>query len=507
MTDLAWVGGAPRTHSTWIQRAVLAVPLLIAAFYCVGFLVAGYFRVTFAYPMGTSESESAQAVRQIAEGKPLYGPPTLGFVSPIYAPLYFYVAALLGGGLTSLRLVSLLASIGSALLIGWLVWREARQLLPAIGAAALFIASTQLGSTALDLARTDALCVFWLIAALACARSADTSGHALWLSAASGALTALAILTKQTAALVALALVADALFGGSRMRAVAYSALLLVALGLALLALSSASGDWPWVYLAELPRRHAIDASFITSFWTTDLLPAFLLPLVLGVIYLVNLARRGDRDGLRFWALTPLAMIGLAWVSRVNVAASQNVLLPAFAALALWFGLGIAELQALVPFRAVGPLLIAAQLLVLQYNPRLTSPLRSDVWAGERLVQTISGLPGTVYGPLYAEYVYQAGKGDDAMAVNLMELMGPFGGGMSPQGAAWMADYNRALRERRFDWLLLDEFYAGFLRQAAEDNGYVDTGQLFPADDEFTHWQSPYTQNPHVWVPAERVSR
>jgi hypothetical protein len=85
--------------------------------------------------------------------------------------------------------------------------------------------------------------------------------------------------------------------------------------------------------------------------------------------------------------------------------------------------------------------------------------------------------------------------------------MGAFGGGRTPQGAAWIADYAQALRNRQFDRLLLDESYAGFLRQAAEQNGYVDTGPLFPDADEFTRWQSPYTQNPHVWVPGERVSR
>jgi 4-amino-4-deoxy-L-arabinose transferase-like glycosyltransferase len=418
LTDETWLGGAARTRSTWIDRALWALPLVVAAFYCFGFLMAAYFRVTFVYPMGVAESESAQALHQIVGGKPLYGPPTREFVSPVYAPLYFYlsafVSAFLGDGLPALRLVSLAASVGSAALIGWLVFRESARMLPAIGAAALFIGSTQLAATALDLARTDALCVFWLVAAIACARAADTHRHTWRLTTASGALTALAILTKQTAVLVALALLAQALLSRRPTRAAVYASSVLVVLGLAWLALINASGDWPWLYLLELPGRHSIDPSSIMIFWSPDLLPTFLMPLLLGVVCMASWARHRDRDRLLFWTLAPLALIGLAWVSRADAGGWLNVLLPAFAALALWFGLGVAELQVLVPFRAVTPLVIAAQLLVLHYDPRETSPLRSDVWAGQRMVETISNLPGTVYGPLYAEYVYQAGKGDDA---------------------------------------------------------------------------------------------
>jgi hypothetical protein len=69
-----------------------------------------------------------------------------------------------------------------------------------------------------------------------------------------------------------------------------------------------------------------------------------------------------------------------------------------------------------------------------------------------------------------------------------------------------MTLYTQALRERRFDELLLDPDYPTFLVQAARDNGYVDTGPLFGDDDIINQWQSPYIQMPHVWAPRERVS-
>jgi len=200
-------------------------------------------------------------------------------------------------------------------------------------------------------------------------------------------------------------------------------------------------------------------------------------------------------------------MLALAWISRVDDGGALNVLVPAFAPLACWFGLGVGEAQqGDARYRAGALALLAVALVVVRYNPRDGSPLRSDVWAGERLVATIGQLPGSVYSPVYAEYAYQAGKGDAAYATNVMELMGSFGGGVRPYGEDWMAQYTEALRERRFDQLLLDPEYAGFLVQGAQDSGYVDTGQLFPVDDVITQWQSPFIQMPHRWVPRERLT-
>ena len=498
-----WIGASPLER---LERALTAAAAALAAVYVGGFLVAAYFRVTFAYPMGVSETEAVQAVRQVASGGPLYGPPTLEFAAPVYTPLYFYVSALLGRlfgeALPTLRLVSLLASVGSAALLAHLVRRETYSPLAAIAAAALFVGSTHLASTALDLARTDALSVFWLLAAIACARVPR-------LTVACGVFAALAILTKQTTALVAAGLLVHVASSRDPRRIVTLGLAMLATLGLAAISLSSI-GAWPWLYLVDLPRGHDFDARFITSFWSSDILPTFGVPLALGIFFLARRARRGDWQAVRFWTILPVSMLALAWISRVNVASSSNVVVPAYAVLAAWFGLGIGDLARLLTpssvYRAAIPALVLVGLLMVEYNPRQGSPLRSDTWAGDRMVATIANLQGSVYSPLYAEHVHQAGRGDDAFATSLMELMGSFGGGVRPTGIDWMALYTQALRERRFDELLLDPEYPTFLVQGARDSGYVDAGPLFGDDDIINQWQSAYIQMPHVWVPRERVS-
>jgi 4-amino-4-deoxy-L-arabinose transferase-like glycosyltransferase len=151
-------------------------------------------------------------------------------VPTIYTPLYFYVSALaarlLGPSLLTLRLVSLVASIGSAALIAHLVWRETRSRPASLVAAGLFVCSTALAETSLDLARVDALCLCLLLAGLDLARAADLARppRAAWLSLAAGILVGLTILTKQTAVALAVVLTTHVALSGRPLRVAGFVA-------------------------------------------------------------------------------------------------------------------------------------------------------------------------------------------------------------------------------------------------------------------------------------------
>jgi 4-amino-4-deoxy-L-arabinose transferase-like glycosyltransferase len=74
------------------------------------------------------EGESLVQLWRLRGGQVLYVRPTLSYVPMIYQPLYFYLARLVaeiaGSGFVSLRLVSILASVGCAVVIYLLVKRE-----------------------------------------------------------------------------------------------------------------------------------------------------------------------------------------------------------------------------------------------------------------------------------------------------------------------------------------------------------------------------------------------
>jgi hypothetical protein len=217
-------------------------------------------------------------------------------------------------------------------------------------------------------------------------------------------------------------------------------------------------------------------------------------------------AARRDTRAVVFYALTLVSFVATAWVARLNLLASYNVLVPAFAILAIMFGLGVGaflEMLERVP-QARGYVLglCLVQLLILGYNPRLSVPYRSEGWAGDRLVAAIGALPGRVLAPDYGEFALRAGKGDQPYTAGPMELVGGFGGGPTPLGDAYVAQLNAALRQHQYDYVLLEpQTNAFFLKSAVEGSGYVDTGPLFPPGDQFYLWKTALTPDAHLYVP------
>ncbi|HEY1291698.1 MAG TPA: glycosyltransferase family 39 protein [Chloroflexota bacterium] len=496
-----------------------ALPLAAAVFSTLGFLVAAYFRITFAYPMWVMETPAMQAIRRIVHGQPLYAPPSLDYVAPVYAPLYFYLSALVshvvGVDLLAPRLVSLIASLGSATLVGYLVWGETRRSLLSAVAAGLFISTTTLSYVSFDLARVDPLCVFLLLAAIATARAASRqSRHVTWLSLSSGALTGLAILTKQTAIVVVLPLALIPIFDRQFRSAAAYLVGAVAIAGLGALILYAQFGSWVEFFLVRLPRQHSLTLDQVGLFWTDKLLPGATILLLLAPVFLIGRALRGEYRVVRFWLLVSLAMLGLAWGATLNRWSDNNVLLPAFAVLVILglcgFDEALRRLGSATPqaraFRLYAYALIAIEFLIVAYNPRQTAPLRSDVWGLDRFVETVGTLQGNVFAPDFPELAYQAGKGDSAFGIGTLELLGGYGGRSSAEGSAWVADFHTALDQRQYDELLLDpDGVEPFITDAASASGYVDTGPLFRSNDIFYTWGSHYAPKAHVWLPKERV--
>jgi 4-amino-4-deoxy-L-arabinose transferase-like glycosyltransferase len=510
--------------SVWPRRVrptaiVEALPVAAAVFSVVGFLVAAYFRVTFAYPMWVMETPTMQAIRRISQGAPLYAPPSLDYVAPIYAPLYFFVSALLakatGLDLTAPRLVSVAASLGSAALVGYLVWSETRRALISLLAAGLFVSATALSSLSLDLARVDPLCVCFLLAAIAIARAASRNvSRGIWLQLGSGALTGLAILTKQTAVAMVVPLALIPVLDRRPWHILAYLGGVLSVVGIGAAWLYLAYGNWAAFFLLLLPRRHTLTVAQLGVFWTQKLLPGATIPLLLAPVFFISRGLRGDASAVRFWALVAAGMLGMGWVATLNQWSDENVLLPAFAVLAVLTGLGFHELLGWIgtgsrpaqAFRVYAFILLAAEFAIVGYNPRQSAPLRSDVWGADRLVSTVADLPGTVFAPDFPEYAYQAGKGDDALGLSVLELTGGYGGKPLPEGSQWIAAYRAALDQRQYDALLFDpDSVEAFLTDEAVSSGYVDSGPLFKPNDVFWSWESRYAPKVHVWLPKERT--
>ena len=204
---------AARTSSPK-QTATKALDALVLA---VGLLSLGVFlyvvlrRIGYPFELEWMEGGGVDHVRRILAGEKIYVAPSVEFVPFIYTPLYFYLSAalcaVLGTGFVPLRLLSVASSLGCLVVIFLYARRLAGSWRPALISACFFAACYELGGAWLDLARVDSLFLFFLLLAVHVQRAATTRSSFLL----AGLLLSLAVLTKQTAIVIALPILAHAL--------------------------------------------------------------------------------------------------------------------------------------------------------------------------------------------------------------------------------------------------------------------------------------------------------
>lgn len=502
---------------SWTRRESVAL-IAPAIAHLVLFVGLAIFRMAYPYPFEITEPAALAEVKGILTGTPLYVAPTLQHVPLIYGPVYFYISAalawIIGPSFVALRAVSLAASLGSLALVYAFVKRETANRPCALAAAAVLAAANPLAETALDLGRVDALFTLLLLASAYLIRFGDDLPIAPTTSLfLGGALVSLAGFTKLplgalpigAAYAVYLAFVTPRRLPIFLLGALACAAVVLIALRIQ-------TGPWATWYLWDLPRQHALGRDLLGRFWIVDILPRFTIPLTLGPLFLAATFARGYSRPLVFYGALGVASLGLAWISRSNGGGAPNVLLPAFAVLALLFGLGLHEAlrqSAAAQDGAAPPIprrplqmyalaLALLQLVILIYNPRTTLPFRSDRWADERLDAALAALPnGPILAPDFAGYPSLTARGEQPSLAAVAELQGGYGGSRSAEGARWTAAMQEALAQHRFSAIV-----AGEDSTDTPTDGYILAGPLISADDDFYNWRTPRTPNPMLYLPV-----
>jgi hypothetical protein len=493
-----------RLRATAGLGVVYALLVVVAAGYIAAFAITGFLRAIFPFPLDGLEGGALQEVARIRAGLPIYVAPTLDYVPFIYGPLYYWAAALVAmvvrSDLLALRLVSLLASLGSIGLVATLVKRETGSWAMGVVGGAMLAVCDPFVDGAMDLGRVDALSVFLLLAAILAARISALDGTSTWRSsAASGVLLGLALLTKQSVAPVVLALVVVVALSRWR-RAPALVLATAVTFGLGLLLVSLPTWPWSRFFLWELPRAHQVTREFVTIFWS-DFVTHVPVAALVGPLYLVGRALVGDRPRLLFYVAVTAGMFAMAWITRSTVGAARNVELPAYAATALLFGLGVHEALAQIGtaterarlMRAyVGAALIGA-FVFLVYNPRPWVPLRSTIWADERLAGTLAELPGPIFAGGYQGFVGGAAAAiaPDLSAVN--EMQGERVRPGTAEGERWSDDFVSELHAGRITYVIVnpdDPVASVEVAILTKDYGYVNIGSLFPEGDKYWQWRT-----------------
>jgi hypothetical protein len=196
---------------------------------------------------------------------------------------------------------------------------------------------------------------------------------------------------------------------------------------------------WYQYYVFDELRSQGWVAENLRFFWQLSILKPFALAAWLVVVAAAVLFVR-DRHRLGvlwsragFWIAAAAGLFGAAWIGRLHNGGFDDVLMPAYAAVALAVGCSVALLRRhpLVAVRVAASLVLAGVLAVqlhhIDYRVGRQIPTQADARAGAHLIALIRHLPGQVLVFDHPYYGVMAGKGTvaDEEAADDIERSGP----------------------------------------------------------------------------------
>ena len=458
-------------------------PLLTLSVAAAGwFAYAVSRRLPYPHELEWMEGALADHAARVADGLPLYCEPSAEHVPFLYSPLLFWLGGLgmsLGvDGVIALRSIACGFSVGCAMLIGHWVRVESGKLVPGLVATGMFLAGYGWLAWWFDLARNDSLFVFL---ALASAYQLRHGGGRRWLWAAM--LATAALLAKQSALMWLPAVGVGCLCWDWRV-ALKYGLTCAVMMVASLGLLHLTTNGWSTFYLLEMPSLHGVVGDRKLGFWTEDVVPMSPL-LLLGLIGFVTRIRSDARAALYLAAVGSGGLL-TSYLSRMHVGGFDNVMMYGFAGGCVLAG--VAAAAPLRSLRAAAPALLLVQFAWLGSSAYARGdatlfPSAAHARAHEQLREVVRNQDGAVWIPGHGHITYREGKGTGAHGqaiFDVLQLLPKLPDGMLdltalsdpaklahlPERARiavqkMMGQCTRALAERRFSAVIIDEVGAG----------------------------------------------
>jgi 4-amino-4-deoxy-L-arabinose transferase-like glycosyltransferase len=396
----------------WAMSIALIATLI--HFSIVTFIVIS--RINYRYDLEWMEGASLIEVYRIFFGQNLYVQPSLNYIPSIYPPLYFYLSAalakIIGIGFLPLRIISITSSIGCLLVIFQAVKEKTQSIFCGFIAAGGFVAIFRLGGAWFDIARIDMLFIFLCLAGTYTLAKQTTKASII-----AGIFFSLALLTKQTAISIFGVLVITTLILFKKQTIPFICSFTFLTLVIYYY-LNSSSNGWYQYYTLILPTSYQIRWSSLFA----TIQAAFLVEavfIIIGILPLILDYRKVIQDKLLlYYYSASIGFAGTAVIARINHGAYDNTLLPAYAIIAIIFGLGVGWLILYFEFQNINNslfqtimwLAITIQFFLLGYNPIQQIPTLADRRAGDKLVSQISSVPGNVLIPYHNYLNLYAGK-------------------------------------------------------------------------------------------------
>ena len=444
---------------TILRALLLAGPAWFLG--AVAFITASRF--SYPFELEWLEGGSLIQVLRLLDGKALYVKPALEYVAYIYPPLYYYLSALLAriigqAWFTPLRIVSLASSLGVLLLIYVIVRRNSASRYWGLISAGFFAATFQIGGAWFDIARVDMLFIFLLLGATCCLEI----GTPLALLAA-GILSTGAFFTKQTALPVLLVILVYLLLFRNRKAALLAGGFFAASSILWAWIETVRSGGWYWYYVFELPSLHSLPPPGLAYFaWPIIILAPVSIAFTFGIVRFLLSPKTTLQGSRGIWMAFALGALGTSIVGALNPGSFNNTYIPAYAGIAVLFGIEAPGIIALfvIPglrfLRALVYLACIVQFLTLVYNVPGQIPTGRDLKAAQELVVVLANFDGPILIPNHNYLALLAGKTPYAHQIALQEIRGNFGK-PDRQWDALSSEIKSDLENRKFSVIVLDQ--------------------------------------------------
>jgi hypothetical protein len=411
----------------------------------LAFMAVGFSRLAHPLPLDPAEGVWRSEIQRLTSGLPLVDAPSLAYIPlpamPGFALLAALPAAFVGPELWLLRLIALLATLGTACLVARAVKAETHSTLFAMVAVGLLVAAFAATGSRLDVGRPEALAWFLALAGLSTLRF--TTGR---LGACAAALLlALAFFTAAHTGWFAIAALLHVSLN-DRPRRLAFACSVVAACAGGVLLLARVLGPWWAFYAWDLPLHLVHPDRVRLSAVIGTGLAGTLTPLALPVLMAAALPASlwHGRSGVWLWAVVGGAAAAI--VGAIEPAAISPGLGPVVVALVIAGPIAlvrvVSHLAAWPGSGRAGRSWVLHAILLLQFFP-LAYGLRSQIpdprlaQSRAALVERLRTIPGPVLVPGYGEAALRAGK-DDAYSPLALDLL------VSARG--------NALLERQPEW-------------------------------------------------------
>ncbi len=517
----------------WLLLAAPALWQIVLLIWAVG------GRFSYPYDLEWMEGGVLHGAHRIAEGDGHYPPPSVDFIPFLYTPLYPGLLAVLGSifGLSYQlgRFISILSLIGIATTVisqGIVASPRNRSagLTGALIALGLFAAAYPFVEGWYDLVRGDTMFLFMITAsiyALTRWARADEGPWAQVRIACAGAILAMAFFAKQTGVIYVLAAGPIILVYSWRRAPAFVGAATFVGLGGTWL-MQRTTGGWFWTYVYEIHQAHDWNED---RFWlsfehillhfrgATAVIVVGLCVVVACVVVRRSLPKPARAFLLWTYLYAVSTLVGaLGWGTEF---AHFNAYMPALLHGAMAAGLAVPAVLACAGAlikddeimangeidrrRVIGVWAVAAicavvmgrDLVKAKWDPRVFIPTARDRAAGDKLIATIRVLPGEVWVPSHPWYAHLAGKRMYAHRMGIKDVTA-----RKPRPVAGL---DRALRERRFDAIVMDN--RDLFLELPLINANYRADDMIPGNARPRLFTGAKIVPDLIWVPAGPLER